>query len=261
VVSGIVAWVLFADHVADLSAEGTLAARALGAVLVLALIVWVLYLAVEPYVRRLWPHALISWARLLAGHVNDARVGGDVLIGIATGAGMALCLAMMHRLLALTAQPALPPSWYGLDALLGTREVAAAMILGEVNAAALGMFLLLMLLLLRLVMPEWLAIVLVVLVPSIPDALASDLSLAVAIPLIAASLAVPTLMLLRFGLLAAIANIYVVNVLVSLPLTPDVGGWRGGPTVVVVLVLGALLVFGFHAATATRRGLIAGATS
>jgi hypothetical protein len=135
------------------------------------------------------------------------------------------------------------------------------MILGEVNAAALGMFLLLMLLLLRLVMPEWLAIVLVVLVPSIPDALASDLSLAVAIPLIAASLAVPTLMLLRFGLLAAIANIYVVNLLVSLPLTPDVGGWRGGPTVVVVLVLGALLVFGFHAATATRRGLIAGVTS
>jgi predicted Ser/Thr protein kinase len=254
VISGIVAWILFADHVAELIAEGTLAARALGAILVLALIVWVLYLAVEPYVRRFWPHALISWARLLGGHINDGRVGGDVLIGTATGAVMAVILALCHRLFALAGQPALRPSAYGLDALLGTREVAAGMIFGEINAAALGMFLLLMLLLLRLLMPQWLAVALALLIVSIPESLVSDVSLALAIPFNAATLAVPTLVLLRFGLLAAIANIYVVNMLVGLPLTPEMGSWMGGPTVVLVLVLAALLAFGFQAATSRRRG-------
>jgi len=185
--------------------------------------------------------------------VNDGRVGGDFLIGTATGAVMAVCLTLLHRLLAWAGQPALRPSSFGLDGLLGTREVAAAMILGEVNAAALGMVLLLMLLLLRLVMPEWLAVVLVLIVASIPDSLASDLSLAVAMPISAAGLAVPTLVLLRFGLLAAIANIFVVNQLISLPLTPNLGSWMGGPTVIVALVLGALLAFAFQAATTSRR--------
>src|SRR5262245_14015568 len=28
---------------------------------------WVLYLAIEPYLRRRWPERIISWSRLLAG--------------------------------------------------------------------------------------------------------------------------------------------------------------------------------------------------
>ncbi|MFL6247364.1 MAG: serine/threonine-protein kinase [Thermoanaerobaculia bacterium] len=44
-----------------------------------------LYIAVEPYVRRRWPDRLISWARLLAGKWRDPMIGRDVLIGIAAG--------------------------------------------------------------------------------------------------------------------------------------------------------------------------------
>ena len=35
---------------------------------------WLYYLALEPYVRRLWPQALISWSRVLAGRVRDPLV-------------------------------------------------------------------------------------------------------------------------------------------------------------------------------------------
>jgi serine/threonine-protein kinase len=255
VISGLVAWLLFADHVSDLAAEAKLAGRALGAVLVLALLVWVLYLALEPYVRRLWPHALISWTRLLGGRIIDARVGSDVLIGIATAGATAVAMALCFHLLPLVGQPAPRPSPYGFDALLGVREVAAVMILGEVNAAALGMSLVLMILLLRLAVPEWLAVALVLVIASFPDALGSDLSLGVGLLVGIATLAVPTLILLRFGLLAAITNIYVLNVLASLPLTPDLGSWMGGPTVVLVLVLGSLLALSFHAATVRRPGV------
>ena len=33
--------------------------------------VWVFYLAFEPYARRLWPRMLVSWVRVLGGHFRD----------------------------------------------------------------------------------------------------------------------------------------------------------------------------------------------
>jgi serine/threonine-protein kinase len=43
------------------------------------------YLAIEPYIRRLWPSVLVSWARLVAGRLRDPIIGRDVLIGVALG--------------------------------------------------------------------------------------------------------------------------------------------------------------------------------
>ena len=48
-------------------------------------LVWMAYLALEPWVRRQWPHSMISWTRLLSGRVRDTRVGADVLAGICFG--------------------------------------------------------------------------------------------------------------------------------------------------------------------------------
>ncbi len=47
---------------------------------------WVLYIALEPYVRRRWPATLVSWSRLLAGGFRDPLVGRDVLVGCLLGA-------------------------------------------------------------------------------------------------------------------------------------------------------------------------------
>jgi len=46
---------------------------------------WMAYLALEPWVRRQWPHSIISWTRVLAGRVRDPRVGADVLAGLCFG--------------------------------------------------------------------------------------------------------------------------------------------------------------------------------
>jgi hypothetical protein len=51
---------------------------------------WFAYVAIEPYVRRLWPDMLVGWARLVSGRVRDPLVGRDVVIGGV--AGLALCL-------------------------------------------------------------------------------------------------------------------------------------------------------------------------
>jgi hypothetical protein len=44
--------------------------------------IWALYMAVEPYVRRHWPDALISWTRVLSGHVRNPLVASHVLVGV-----------------------------------------------------------------------------------------------------------------------------------------------------------------------------------
>ena len=46
---------------------------ALGWSLFCAGAVWLLYLALEPYVRKFWPTTLISWSRLLAGESSIHR--------------------------------------------------------------------------------------------------------------------------------------------------------------------------------------------
>ena len=52
--------------------------------------IWVSYLAVEPWTRRLWPDALVTWNRLLVGRFRDPLIGRDVLIGAVVGILLAL---------------------------------------------------------------------------------------------------------------------------------------------------------------------------
>ena len=61
--------------------------------------VWLLYIALEPHLRRIWPETMIGWSRLLAGSVRDPLVGRDVLVGVlvAIGDGLILALHMLLR--------------------------------------------------------------------------------------------------------------------------------------------------------------------
>jgi len=52
-------------------------------------VMWTVYVALEPYVRRRWPQTLISWSAALIGRLRDPVVGRDVLIGCAAGALLA----------------------------------------------------------------------------------------------------------------------------------------------------------------------------
>ena len=73
-------WALGGDHVAHPDLLGPLALAFSGAT-ALGLLTWIAYVACELYVRRLWPEALVSWTRVLAGRLRDPLVGRDVLIG------------------------------------------------------------------------------------------------------------------------------------------------------------------------------------
>ena len=55
-------------------------------------LLWTIYLALEPFVRKRWPQVLVSWTNVLAGHVRDPVVGRDVLVGLLLGVGWVLLI-------------------------------------------------------------------------------------------------------------------------------------------------------------------------
>jgi serine/threonine-protein kinase len=80
-VSVMLAWVFGSTHRFD-PGELNSFVNALAEALYWTAISGVMYLAVEPFVRRRYPHALISWNRLLEGRFGDSLVGRDILVGV-----------------------------------------------------------------------------------------------------------------------------------------------------------------------------------
>jgi hypothetical protein len=76
--------------VPSLVLELSLLSRAIGLAFFWSSQSWLFYLALEPFVRKTWPHVLVSWTRLLGGRPNDPLVGRDVLIGCAVGSALSL---------------------------------------------------------------------------------------------------------------------------------------------------------------------------
>jgi len=54
-----------------------------------AAIVWLSYLGLEPFARRVWPQLLVGWARMLDGRWDDPLVGRGMLSGAIVGALLA----------------------------------------------------------------------------------------------------------------------------------------------------------------------------
>jgi hypothetical protein len=74
-------WLLFARHSLSLG-EAILAAYALSWALLLGGLAYVGYVAVDPLVRRFYPHLLISLQQVLTGGRRDNLLGRDILWGL-----------------------------------------------------------------------------------------------------------------------------------------------------------------------------------
>jgi hypothetical protein len=91
--------------------------------------IWVLYLALEPYVRRNWPQTIISWSRLISGRLRDPLVGRDLLFGIILGISWDLVFALGNFLeIRLGTRPQLANS----EILGGMRDTVALGLLNVV---------------------------------------------------------------------------------------------------------------------------------
>jgi len=65
--------------------------------MLMSLLGWVGYMAVEPYVRGTWPHVMVSWQRLLNGRFRDPLIGRDLLLGVFAGSVFSMLKSCLQR--------------------------------------------------------------------------------------------------------------------------------------------------------------------
>ena len=136
VVCQLVARLLRANHQPSGSHEFEVLREAAAHALLASAVVYVLYLALEPFVRRRWPDLLIGSTRLLSGNVRDPMIGRDVLIGIA-GALLHIAVISGGQLLLNLRGSASPPPYGGEPDVL----TAPRFIIGHIFASvSVGIF-------------------------------------------------------------------------------------------------------------------------
>jgi serine/threonine-protein kinase len=256
----ILAWACAAHHVAEVIGEMSLLGRGAAASLLLATIVWLFYLALEPYVRRLRPQTLVSWTRLLAGGARDAIVGQEVLIGAVWGALLAMGAIVCFTIPQWLGQPPPMPWPAAYETALGARGLLALAFLLLIHSIEIALAALLLFLLVRLLLGHdrravWVYVLVLTAIQAVE--LADDLSQArwFAVPISLLIMGSYAWLLLRFGLVSAISGMYVLHVLQAFPLSTELGSWRGGPTVFVMVLLTAVAVFAFRTSLGAGRSV------
>jgi hypothetical protein len=213
---------------------------------------WILYVAIEPYVRRRWPQIMITWNRLLGGGVRDPLVGGHLLIGGAFGVGFAvwyIVVGLYHE------QSGALDTGLILDSMLDARHMTLVLDREFGDSILVSLFLLLFFFLLRTMFRRmWLASAtfIVVFTFGIFTSIGfGQLSLFdwVTVPPFVALL---VFILTRFGVLALIVAISVSTTLQDFPLTADLSTWYAGSSLFAIASVLALTGFALYTALAGR---------
>lgn len=247
VVLGLAGWLLAAKHVPVAADELSMFTGTLGRVLFDGLLLWLAYLALEPWVRRTSPWRVISWNRLLEGRWQSPLVGRDVLIGVTAAAGFVALVQLLRAVPAWSGRAPDPKLVWdatfteGAGSLLLTVQIALMVALRY-----FFMFFLLLLICRR----EWLVVVPVVIIWAVPYAHGGDYLLVRA----ACGLlfAVVNLLVLRVGLLAFIAFNVTEEVLIYMPVTTDFSAWYAGISTASLLLVAGLATYGVWAACRHR---------
>jgi hypothetical protein len=244
----LIAWALGADHVTDIERELELFARGLGQAVLVGAVVAVFYLALEPQLRRLWPHALISWTRLLAGRFGDSLVGAHALYGMACG--LLMTLVRLGFLTIDVSRMGPNSDAFALDTLLGLSQTLDWILERALFAIGGSLMVVLLFAAVRLFLRWQPLAILVAISPFVlQDALNAERPLLITLPLLLLVFSVPLIALARFGLVAMMFTFFTTWLLNNTPLTPWLSHWSAGPTQAVLLTLATLAAFALRAAT------------
>jgi serine/threonine-protein kinase len=247
---GLAAWVLRAHHQSEVPVEYASLLQYAGIVALNTTLLWAIYLALEPYVRRFWPDGLLGWSRLLTGHIRDPRVGRDVLTGAAAGALIGLINVAKAGVIPWLGYDAPSPTFgVGVDMLAGPGMMSGFWMLAVFGALQAALVLVMMIVLLRLVLRRrWLIIPVTVLCLSIPFMAqlgTTNTSLIFVFPLAAGALL--AWVIHQSGLLAFTVAWFFWIMLANAPMRQDMSHWSAGAGNWTLAALAAVVCFGFYA--------------
>jgi len=214
-----------------------------------------LYLALEPFVRRRWANLIISWNRLLAGDLSDPLVGRDILIGGMLGLGHTAIIysgPLSNQWLGLTVVP--NPS-LEVSFLQSFKHLLANFLMTPGRGIFLAFApLLLLVLLVAIFRKQWLAMAVLWTVVF----LILGLSFAsgghwVAWLWVGSIATLNVVCVSRFGLLAVISFNTFFHLSFHNAITANVSSWYFGNTIFAGVALLGLAIYGFYTSLAGQK--------
>jgi hypothetical protein len=208
-------------------------------------LIWILYIAIEPFVRRRWPQVLVSWTRLLSGDWIDPRVGRDVLVGCALGVLINYILRLADLMV-----PFRQPAMLNFEAIIGIRNFVSALLGNLITTPLLwGLGVMCFLFLLMVLLRNEKAVFAVFILVSPLTLWTGDLW-SFATGLITG--AVYLFVLMRFGLLAIVVG-HIVGVITSrYPASLDASAWYSGYGYLSLAILAAIVLYAFRTSLGGR---------
>ncbi len=245
-------WLIGASHVPTFRGELRLFWFAIAEALIKAFIIWLFYIALEPYVRKRSPHRIISWSRLMAGNWRDPLVGRDVLIGMLLSLGAEVVLFAGAELIGRELGSPADVSARGLGYQLSASTIGATFFGWQFFMSLVhGMGYVLLLLLLSLPLRrDWLAAVALWLLFMLPALLSIKSASLVGLLLSGIVWALIVLVVARLGLLAMASVQFFYFMGLFFPYTTDFSAWYAGNTIIALLICVAFAFYGFHTSKA-----------
>ena len=243
VVATTATWMLVAHH-AGSSAEQSMWFTALAHAVNTGALVWGLYLALEPWVRRYWPQAMITWSRIIAGGWRDPMVGRDILVALVAGTISAVYFCFVID------RDVISQGDFQTQELLGTRYVFGRMTFNLTAGITAMLMYFMMIFLLRLLLRNtWAASAVFVLLWCVYRGLSSEDAQWWVSTLWFLPVTILFVVLLhKFGFLATVLAAFVSDTTFGLLMTSDLTAWYGQSTVIMILSWIALASYGFRLA-------------
>lgn len=244
-----------AHHVPYLSEELDVVFLITAYSLAMPAFIWLLYIALEPQVRRRWPRLIISWSRLMAGNLRDPMVGRDVLLGGLLGVAHAGAIVFGWLIPHWAGYPVAPPLLTSPLTLSGVRMMLALFSQNIVTSVFVGFaflfFLLLLYMILRRELLAEIGLFITVLTIEVA-AFASSSPRYVWVASIIVSVIV-VIMVARLGLLATMVAQLVFFLTAFYPMTTDFSVWYASSTVFALTIVLGLAIYGFYTSLGGQR--------
>jgi serine/threonine-protein kinase len=243
-------WFLSMNHVPAFFPELDRFSHAMRIALYLAAATWLLYLALEPIVRRNLPELIVSWNRLLAGDWRDPLVGRDVLLATVGGVAQTTLIylgPLAERFFYNDFKTDTSPS-----ALIGLRGPIAMTLSVSGGSITIGFayVCLLVILLLMLRRKLYAAFALFTIVATIASLFFSHSLVALPFSLVISGII--CLVVSRLGLVAAIVTLTVQAWMSQTLFTANFSAWYTTPMYVTLGLILFLLGYGFKVSIANR---------
>jgi hypothetical protein len=246
-IASLIGWVFSAHHVAS-QAEQNLLGEAVADAITRSVLLWGVYLALEPWIRRYWPRTLITWTRVLGGRFRDPMVGRDLLFGTLFG------VAYVVMILAFNLIDPSPDRNFQVSSLMGGRTVAFGVMQHLFQTVITSTEFFIMIFLLRVLLrKEWIAGTVFVALWSVLQTYSNGNSGWLSLLLYAMIFSLLVIILLRCGLFAMVVTIFLIDWVNQTFATTDLGSWYGLSSLIVVLFVGAMAGYGFWTSLGGRK--------